>query len=183
MPLSNPVQAIRKPKNSNARTRRLEGDEEARLLQAVGHKELRTLIVLALETGMRQSELVSLTWQEIDLQQSVIKKQDSKNGDGRIIPLTAKAKAALGERGIGKLFTKYPRTEWDKARTDAGIKDLHFHDLRHEAVSRLFEIGLNPLEVSAVSGHRTLQMLKRYTHLKPADLLLKMESGLKAKAQ
>ena len=58
----------------------------------------------------------------------------------------------------------------------AGIKDFHWHDLRHEAVSRLFERGMNVMEVSAVSGHKSLSQLKRYTHLKPADLLLKMNA-------
>ena len=175
MPLTNPVQSIRKPKGSNARTRRLEGDEEARLLAAVGHAELRLLITLALETGMRQGELVSLTWQEIDLQQSVIKKQDSKNGEPRTIPLTFKAKAVLPDRGIGRLFKCFPRSAWELALMKAGIKDFHWHDLRHEAVSRLFERGMNPMEVASVSGHKTMQMLKRYTHLRAADLLLKME--------
>lgn len=175
IPVDNPVKDIRKPKVSNARSRRLEGDEEARLFRAVGHKKLRALITLALETGMRQSELVSLTWQEIDLEKSIIKKADSKNGEARVIPLTTKAKAALGDRGIGRLFTCFPRQAWNDAVKAAGLIDFKFHDLRHEAVSRLFELGMNPMEVSAVSGHKTLQMLKRYTHLKPADLLMKME--------
>lgn len=175
IPVTNPVQAIRKPKGSKPRTRRLEGDEGQRLMAAVGHTELRLLITLALETGMRQGELVSLTWQEIDLQQSVIKKQDSKNGEPRTIPLTSKAKAALPERGIGRLFRCFPRFVWEKALKEAGLPDFHFHDLRHEAVSRLFERGLNPMEVASVSGHKTMQMLKRYTHLRAADLLLKME--------
>lgn len=176
IPVANPIQAIRKPKGSKPRTRRLEGDEEQRLMAAVGHKDLRTLITLALETGMRQGELVSLTWDEIDLAQSVIKKQDSKNGEPRTIPLTSKARAVLPQNGAGRLFKCFPRSVWKKALKEAGIHDFHFHDLRHEAVSRLFERGMNPIEVSSVSGHKSMQMLKRYTHLRAADLLLKMES-------
>jgi integrase len=57
------------------------------------------------------------------------------------------------------------------ASARAGINDLHFHDLRHEATSRLFEKGFNPMEVSAITGHKTLQMLKRYTHLRAEDLV------------
>ena len=56
----------------------------------------------------------------------------------------------------------------------ADIENLHFHDLRHEATSRLFEMGLNPMEVAAITGHKTLQMLKRYTHLNAADLARKL---------
>lgn len=178
LPVSNPMQYIRKPKGSNARTRRFEGDEEQRLMAACSkHPYLSRLIVLALETAMRQSEIVALSWAEVDLQRSVIEKKDSKNGQGRTIPLTQKAKAALGDRGIGRLFPTFPRKAWEGAIERAGLEDFHFHDLRHEAVSRLFERGMNVMEVKSVSGHKTLQMLARYTHLKPADLLQKMEVG------
>lgn len=176
--VSNPIQDIRKPRVNNARSRRLEGDEEQRLMAACSkHPYLSRLIVLALETAMRQSEIVALSWAEVDLQRSVIEKKDSKNGQGRTIPLTQKAKAALGDRGIGRLFPTFPRKAWEGAIERAGLEDFHFHDLRHEAVSRLFERGLNQFEVAAVSGHRTMQMLSRYTHLRPADLLHKMEVG------
>lgn len=180
LPVSNPIQSIRKPKGSNARTRRFEGDEEQRLMAASAkHPYLSRMIVLALETCMRQSEIVLLDWSEIDLKQSVIEKKDSKNGQGRTIPLTQKAKAALGDRGIGRLFPTFPRKAWEAALKKAGLAEFHFHDLRHEAVSRLFECGMNPLEVAAVSGHKTMQMLSRYTHLKPANLLKKMEVSSK----
>ncbi len=174
--VSNPIQDIRKPRVNNARSRRLEGDEEARLLSAcTKHPYLSRMIVLALETGMRRSEIVFLTWSEIS--GSVIEKKDSKNGEARTIPLTQKAKAALGDRGIGRLFPTFPRKAWELALKKAGLLDFTFHDLRHEAVSRLFERGLNQFEVAAVSGHKTMQILNRYTHLKPADLLKKMEVG------
>lgn len=175
MPVTNPVQSIRKPKVSNARTRRLEGDEESRLLNACKHPQLKRIIVLALETGMRQGELAWLTWQEVDTAGPVIRKRDSKNGEARTIPLTGKAMAALGDRGIGRLFSSFPRQAWNDALKAAGIEDLHFHDLRHEAITRLFELGLHPMEVAAVSGHKSMQMLKRYTHLRPEALLRKME--------
>ncbi len=179
IPVSNPVQSIRKPKGSNARTRRLEGDEEQRLMSACSkHPYLPCLITLALETACRQSELVLLSWDEIELKQSVIKKKDSKNGEGRTIPLTKKALSALPERGIGRLFPSFPRKAWESALNKAGIKDFRWHDLRHEAVSRLFERNMNQFEVAAVSGHKTMQMLKRYTHLKPEDLLRKMQGNM-----
>lgn len=175
--ISNPIQAIRKPRVNNARTRRFQGDEEDRLLavcRASSNPYLSRFVTLALETAMRRSEIVSLSWSEIDLSQSVIKKADGKNGEGRTIPLTEKAKAALGDRGIGRLFPNFPRKAWENALAKAKIGGFHFHDLRHEAVSRLFERGLNQFEVASISGHRTMQMLSRYTHLRPADLLKKM---------
>lgn len=184
IPVQNPIGSIRKPKGSNARTRRFEGRgtpacEEQRLMAATAsHPYLSRMIALALETGMRQSEIVSLFWSEIDLTQSVIKKSDGKNGEGRVIPLTEKAKAALGDRGIGKLFPGFPRKAWENSLTKANLSDFHFHDLRHEAVSRLFERGMNPMEVASVSGHKTMQMLKRYTHLKAEDLLKKMQGNV-----
>lgn len=173
----NPIQSIRKPKGSNARTRRFEGDEESRLLAACAsskNKHLYSMVVLSLETGCRQSEIVFLNWNEIDLTKSVIKKASAKNGEGRIIPLTKKALAVLPDRGIGRLFPSFPRKAWESALSKAKIEGFHWHDLRHEAVSRLFERGMNVMEVAAVSGHKSMQMLKRYTHLKAEDLLKKM---------
>lgn len=175
--ISNPIQAIRKPRVNNARTRRFEGDEEQRLLAACRASlcpYLFRFVTLALETAMRKSEIVSLSWSEIDLARSVMEKSDGKNGEGRVIPLTEKAKGALGDRGIGKLFPHFPRKAWENALAKAKLTDFHFHDLRHEAVSRLFERDMNPIEVASVSGHKTMQMLKRYSHLRPADLLKKM---------
>lgn len=175
--ISNPIQAIRKPRVNNARTRRFEGDEEQRLLAACRASlcpYLFRFVTLALETAMRKSEIVSLSWSEIDLARSVIEKETAKNGEGRTIPLTEKAKVALGQRGIGLLFPSFPRKAWENAIAKAKLTDFHFHDLRHEAVSRLFERDMNPIEVASVSGHKTMQMLKRYSHLRPADLLKKM---------
>jgi integrase len=83
----------------------------------------------------------------------------------------------LSQKWIGRLFQGFPRSAWEAALKNAQIDDFHFHDLRHEAVSRLFERGMNPMEVAAVSGHKTLQMLKRYTHLKAEDLLRKMQGN------
>ena len=60
---------------------------------------------------------------------------------------------------------------WKHTLTKLGIKDLRWHDLRHEAASRLFEKGLHPMEVASMTGHKSMQMLKRYTHLKPESLL------------
>lgn len=188
--VSNPVAAIRKPGGSNARTRRLEGDEEKRLLAACRESKnhhLFPLVVLALETAMRLGEMLSCTWDEVDLPGRSLEKGTAKNGNGRVIPLTKKAVEILS--GIPcspttrRVFHHFPphsdsiKNSWNTAKQTAGISGLRFHDLRHEAISRLTEAGLNPLEAAAISGHKTLNMLKRYTHLKPADLLRKMEQA------
>ncbi|MHB1580757.1 MAG: site-specific integrase [Acidithiobacillus sp.] len=86
---------------------------------------------------------------------------------------------ATKEWGISGLVNPGIRADsitqaFDRARKRAGIEDLRFHDLRHEATSRLFEKGFNPMEVSAITGHKTLQMLKRYTHLRAEDLAKRM---------
>jgi integrase len=108
---------------------------------------------------------------------------DTKTGDTRQVPLSTAAIAALSALPRhfknSRVFWTWARADslqnaWRRAVKAAGIDDLRFHDLRHEAVSRLFELGLNPMEVAAISGHKTLQMLKRYTHLRAAELVLKL---------
>ena len=97
----------------------------------------------------------------------------SKNGHQRIIPLTGRAKHF---RQIELIFyvSNAVRLAWEKLKVKGNIKDLHFHDLRHEAISRLFEKGLSIPEVALISGHRDVRMLFRYTHLKAEDVLIKL---------
>jgi integrase len=104
----------------------------------------------------------------------------TKNGEARTMPLSSRAVATLENlpRNLdGRVFgTTYEgiHQAFVRACRRAGIADLRFHDLRHEATSRLFEKGFNPMEVSAITGHKTLQMLKRYTHLRAEDLAKRM---------
>ncbi len=180
MAVANPVQAVRKPQDANARTRRLEGEELARIIAATESPELGAVVRLAVETAMRRSELLGLRWAEIDFQRKVAQLLVTKNGDARTVPLSSKAievLRAMPRRIDGKVFGITPDSvtqAFSRACERAGIKDLRYHDLRHEAVSRLFELGLNPMEVAAISGHKTLAMLQRYTHLKAEDLALKL---------
>ena len=171
--LRNPVLAVRKPAPGKARDRRLLPDEEKRLL-AECSPALRSIVLLALETGMRRGELQKLLWKDVDLIKCTAQLFDTKNGEDRTIPLSSRAIATLKAlpRNInGKVF---PGVDISHSFTAtcrrAGIEDLRFHDLRHEATSRFFEKGLNPMQVSAITGHKTLQMLKRYTHLRAEDL-------------
>jgi integrase len=178
--LQNPVSNVRKPKLPPGRDRRLAGDEEQRLLE---HSEypMHELIVLALETGMRQGELMALTWPGVDLKRRIVTLADTKTGEGRSVPLSKRAVKiieSLPRRLDGKLFPEAGASSIShkfRALCDrAGIEGLRFHDLRHEATSRLFELGLNAMEVAAITGHKTLVMLKRYTHLRAEDLARKL---------
>lgn len=181
---ANPVKNVSKPPPSKPRDRRLEGDEEARLFASLAtcrNPYMLPLAQLALETAMRQGESLALRWENVDLRRRVAFLPETKNGESRAVPLSSRAIAILESlpRSIdGRVF---PVTQglvvqaWGHAVRRAGIKDLHFHDLRHEALSRLAERGsLSVLELTAISGHKTLQMLKRYTHLRAEDLAQKL---------
>lgn len=180
---NNPIQLISRPKNPRARDRRFRSGEEQRLFDAMDETRnpwIRPLIQLAIETAMRQGELLKLEWQYVDLKTRVAHLPNTKNGDPRDIPLTSEAIIVLRSlpRNIsGRVFpiTKESVKKAFTRLTDrAKLIDFHFHDLRHEATSRFFEKGLNIMEVSTITGHKDLQMLKRYTHLKAADLAKKI---------
>ncbi|WP_018260692.1 site-specific integrase [Methylobacterium sp. WSM2598] len=175
----NPAKLVRRPALPRGRTRRLEGNEEQILLAAADAgrvRYLRPLIVLAIETGMRRGELLSLRWEHVDLEQRVAHLPMTKNGTSRDVPLSTRAVETLRALRTGEsemVFTAAPnavRLAWERLTRRVGLEDLHLHDLRHEAVSRLFEKGFNVAEVATISGHRELRMLQRYTHLRAADL-------------
>lgn len=183
---ANPAKMVRRPPVGRGRDRRLLLGEEARLFDACNHSRARMLapvVRFAIETGMRMGEILSLTWRNVDMAQRIATLPDTKTGEARQVPLSTAAVAAVSSlpRHIsdGRVFWTWRRADslenaWRRAVTSAGIQDLRFHDLRHEAVSRFFELGLNPMEVASISGHKTLQMLKRYTHLRATDLVRKL---------
>ena len=181
---SNPVKQIRIPKPGQPRQRRLRPGEEEALLAACAASSptyLHSLVVLAIETGMRFGELVSITWDNVDLKAQTIHLPDSKNSHPRTLPLSTRALEAINRMispHESKVFAQHPgtiRAAFGVAlkRSGAG-SDLRFHDLRHEAVTRLFEKGLNPIEVGMISGHRSMSMLQRYTHMQPEGLLARL---------
>ncbi len=200
--LENPVMRMKRPLPCRARSRRVSEVELEAIKGAASIPELPVIIGLAIETGMRLSELVNLVWNNIDLRARTVYLPDTKNGESRTVPLSSRAVQLLEnekrgpiQRLDGRVFGCKPeaitvqfRKSVQRARAkhiesmaavssvrkDQFLIDLRFHDLRHEAVSRLFERGLNMLEVSAISGHKSLQMLKRYTHLKAEDLVKKL---------
>jgi len=175
-PLVNPVLMIRKPKANRARDRRLVGDEENKIL-AVCNGELKAFVILAIETAMRRGELAGLNRSWIKGRVAVL--PDTKNGTSRAVPLSTRALEAIGSLPIridGKLFEFEPEAYtrgFLRACQSAGLTDITLHDLRHEATSRLFEKGLDVMQVKSITGHKSLQMLSRYTHLK-ADELAKL---------
>ncbi len=176
--LANPVQMVSVQKPNNARDRRFVGDEEKRLWAAAQEygEPLPSIIRFAMETAMRRGEIVAMLWRHVDLRACVLLVPDSKSGDPRRVPLSSRALAVLAHlprRVDGQVWgirADSITQAFDRACRRAAIEDLRFHDLRHEATSRLFEKGLNPMQVAAITGHKTLQMLKRYTHLRAEDL-------------
>jgi len=176
LPMGNPLRQVRMPKLPSGRDRRVSSEELERIATAAGSKEFGNLLRFAVETGMRRGEIVSMKWEQVDLKKRTIRIPETKNDTPRTVPLSREAVRILSDlprRIDGSVWSFSPN--WlshlfANSCKKAGIADLHFHDLRHEATSRFFEKGLNPMEVSAITGHKTLQMLKRYTHLKAEDL-------------
>ena len=184
--LSNPVECVRKPKLPQGRTRRLVDDEQARLLTAaaVYGGEIGLLITWAIETAMRQSEIAYMRWERIDWQTYVLTVpwQETKTSTARGVPLSKAALAvldALPRQIDGLVWGMRPGSisrAFKRVCKRAGIESLTFHDLRHEATSRLFEKqGFNAMEVYSITGHKSMQMLKRYTHLRAEDLAKRMK--------
>lgn len=179
---ANPVRLVSKPKAAAGRDRRLQPGELDKILEHAQSGFLKSVILFALETAMRRGEIVALRWKDIDLQKRVATLYDTKNGENRAVPLSGRAidiLQALPRRIDVRVF---PYTSagsitqgFEIACRRAGIEGLRFHDLRHEATSRLFESGrLETMEVAAVTGHKTLSMLKRYTHLRAEELARKL---------
>jgi integrase len=178
--LANPVAKIKKPPTPRGRERRLRDDEEQKLLDGCNQSVslwLGPLVRLALATAMRQGELVGLTWSQVRLADRTILLTDTKNGESRTIPLSTVAIRALCSisTSADKVFAiqtgRAVSHAFAKACKHAGISDLRFHDLRHEATSRLFEMtDLRDIEIASITGHKTMEMLKRYAHLRAARL-------------
>lgn len=180
--VSNPVHSIKLPKDSKPRERRLEDGEASKLFDAISKRSawyVRPFLALAIETGMRRGELLSIRWRDVDLQKRTLRVQQTKNGDARTVPLTPRAVEVLSslEKIGDKIFpikANAVRLAWERLRAKAGLEDIRFHDLRHEAVSRFFEYGLSTTEVASISGHKDIRMLFRYTHLRPENIAEKL---------
>jgi len=183
--INNPVALVAKPKSTQGRTRIMDTTETNALFEAlrpVGRKSIwmLPLVRLARETAMRRSELLGLRWEHVDIEKRTIFLQLTKNGTSRTVPLSTHAIQILTEipRMIdGRVFPithEVVSQAFNRARKQAGVEDIRFHDLRHMAITRLAEKLPNLIELSAVSGHKSLAMLKRYYHPNPEILALKI---------
>jgi len=188
---SNPLDGVNKITKANVeRVRYLDEDERKSLLDACkasDNDKLYPIVVFALSTGARKGEILSLTIEDVDLKRGAAILRDTKNGETRPAPIVHHLKDLLRDQ-IDEVTTFYdgmeeespvrwlfPRRDglapvdirkaWENARDAAGIRDFRFHDLRHTTASYLAMNGANPLEIAEVLGHKTFQMVKRYSHL------------------
>lgn len=182
---TNPLDRVKRPKLSNARDRRLRPGEYERLkvaLQRTRNPLVAPVVEFAIHTAMRRGEILALRWEQVNWQQRTAYIADSKTGVPRTIPLLDGALTVLEAlrpelpRGpVFPLTMEALKQAWERVRDRAGLGDLHFHDLRHEAISRLCEMGLSLPEVALISGHKDPRMLFRYVNLRPADLAAKLK--------
>lgn len=183
--VNNPVLMVKKPNGTQGRNRTLNSAELEKLLEQlkpIGRKSIwmAPLVHLALETAMRRGELLSLQWEHVDLAHRTAHIELTKNGEARTVPLSTKAVEILLKlpRSIdGRVFPishEVVSQAFNRARRKARIEDIRFHDLRRTAITKLAEMLPNVVELSAVSGHKSLAMLKRYYHPDPRQLALKL---------
>lgn len=181
----NPVQMVRKPQSPQARMRVLSDEEVSKLLQAlepIGRRShwTRPVVQLAVTTAMRRGELLSLRWEHIDLNGRTAFLPDTKNGDSRTVPLSSAAVKVLAElpRHIsGVVFPVKAFTldaAFKRGLLRAGLRDVRFHDLRRTAITRMAEKLPNVIELAAVSGHKSLMVLKRYYRPTASELARKL---------
>ena len=191
--IANPIKGIRRMPPSKGRTKRIYGAIEQQLLDSCEHLSLpllRSIIQFAIQTGMRRGELMGLTWADIDILNRKAYLHNTKNGESRQVPLTRQAMAVLealskdeervfpmGMDALRSQFGRlkdYAKGQWNGVGANP-FNDLRFHDLRHEALSRLSDTGLNVIELSCISGHKTMAMLKRYTHPSHEAILKRLD--------
>lgn len=194
---ANPVANVRKPTPGQGRNRRLRSDEEKRLREVIeshSNPMIGWIFEIALETGMRSSEITGLKLWQVDVERRLARLDLTKNHSARTVPLTKRAAEVFGaaianptrplncdlvffgEPGRDGARRPYTFTKaWNDIKNSLGLADFRFHDLRHEAVSRFVEAGLSDQEVATISGHKSMQMLKRYTHLRAEDLVRKLD--------
>ena len=181
LPSGNPVDMVAKPKLPRGRDRRLSPEEEPVLLgELTSTPIVRFAVMLAIETAMRRGEILGIKREHIDYRNRTLYIPDTKTGVPRTIPLSTKAAHVLQYAECESeemLFPIKPRSvsqAFRRACERTDIVNLKFHDMRHEAASRLFEKGLNVMEVASITGHQDLKMLRRYTHLRAEDLAKKL---------
>jgi len=180
---SNPLRKVSRLQEANGRVRYLSDDERDRLLRAAKastHPHLYAIVILALTSGARKGEILGLHWKDVDLASQRAILHDTKNRERRTLtlvpPVVNELKKLRKVRRIdtdlifthpatGKPNPFYFEKAWREARAEAELKDFRFHDLRHSCASYLAMNGATTAEIAAVLGHKTLAMVKRYSHL------------------
>ncbi|WP_354099900.1 site-specific integrase [Bradyrhizobium sp. S3.9.2] len=182
----NPVKALCFSATMRMRTRRLRPGELNRLMKAARacrSPAIAQIIQFALATSMRRGEIAAMQWKDLDLKRQLLTIPYTKNGHGRTIPLSNDAIRTLPRRLAtnGRVFPMTGNAihlAWDRIVERSGIDDLRFHDLRHEAISRFFELGLTIPEVAMISGHRDATMLLRYAHAASTSVFAKLNTKI-----
>ena len=190
----NPAARVKKFKEAPGRERFLTHEEARRLLTAA-NPEFRPVLITALGTGMRRGEILALRWADLDFTMGVITITTSKSGKGRRLPMCGAVAEALGgiqKRGEYVFWNEETKTHLRDVKTafhaacarakknpddekDPGITDVRFHDLRHTALSWMFQEGVNIKTVQAIAGHASIEMTARYIHDKPENIRLAVE--------
>lgn len=180
----NPLDKLKLKAPSQRRERRLREGEFEKLIQA-SHSSRNRLVEpvvrFAVFTGMRRGEILAMDWKHFDRRDRSLLIPETKNGQSRMIPLGPEAIAVLDELKVasGRVFPVTAnafRLAWGRVTRRAKIEDLHFHDLRHEAISSFFEKGLTTPEVALISGHKDMRMLFRYAHATRQSILKRLDT-------
>lgn len=175
----NPMFKVAKKQETRGRVRYLAREEKSKLLSECKNlsRELYLLVLIAVTSGARYGEIINLKWNNIDFSNRLYHFLNTKNGDDRGVPIAGivfeelkvfgnvrniKSDYIFSNKNGGKL---YLRNLFYKAMENSGIEDFHFHDLRHTAASYLAMNGASLLEIAEILGHKTLAMVKRYSHL------------------
>ena len=183
--LSNPVRAVKRPTDSVARDRRLTLAERHQLLSEAANlpnSQLYLAILIALETAMRQGEILKLRWDDVDSHRGIISVRDAKNGHSRQVVMSNRLTKHLttvqrNDNAVFSITSSGLQQAFRKLTRRLQMHDLRFHDLRHEAISAFFEQGLTVPEVQLMSGHRTLEQLMRYAHATAQAVKSKINQG------
>ena len=182
--IKNPLSSIVAPPPHTSRKRRLNQQEQIDVCIAAKYQRndyICSVIEFAIETGMRRSEILKLKWCDINFHTGFASLFDTKNGEDRKVPLTKRCIKVLNQlprshEHVFPLSATCLSQAWQRTVKKAGIEDLRFHDLRHEAISRFFEMGMNIAEVALISGHKDVTQLFRYTHLNPENVFKKYDA-------
>ena len=160
---------------ANQRVRYLSHREEEGLFKALNEAEwVKEIVVMAVNTGMRRGEIFDLKWFDVDFNRLMMHIRQSKSGRPRTISLNATVQTLLeGLPKTSEYVFPSPKTggrvndvgrQFERAATNAGLVDFHFHDLRHTAATRMADAGADPFTLAAILGHSDIRMTARYTH-------------------